>query len=98
MGEISRKLVSIEKGAAMEIERCRNGGEEECYTRCVEECGKSWEKGLGKRNEETCRNRGWEVCCMGRGGEGRALLVERVWEGLWRKHFREGCGKIGWQH
>ena len=49
-GEISRELVSIEKGVAREIERCRSGDKEECCTCFLEECGKTWEKGLGKGN------------------------------------------------
>lgn len=58
-GEISLKLVSIEKNVVREIEKCRNGGEEEYCTCWVKECGKGWEKGRGKGNERR-RNRGGE--------------------------------------
>lgn len=44
-GEIFFKLVSIEKNVVREIEKCRNGGEEEYCICWVKECGKGWEKG-----------------------------------------------------
>lgn len=34
-GQISPKLVSIQKGLARETERCRNGGEDKCWKCCV---------------------------------------------------------------